>query len=97
MPKADPGDRMNRTCVGCRQRSDRKDLLRVVESSNNLVFDERKSMTGRGAWIHPSSNCLEIAIERNAFGRALKISKRLDAAGLVITKEQAETMLAKNE
>ena len=88
---------MNRTCVGCRQRSQRANLLRIVEKSNFLVFDERKSLPGRGAWLHPSSECLELAIQRNAFSRALKLSKPADASGLVITKEQAETMLAKNE
>ena len=36
-----------------------------------------------------------LAIQRNAFGRALKLNKQPDLSG--ITKEQAETMLAKNE
>ena len=88
---------MERTCVGCRQRSQRADLLRIVSKSNFLAFDQQKNMPGRGAWIHPSSDCLALAIQRNAFGRALKLSKQIDSSGLVFTKEQAETMLAKNE
>jgi len=88
---------MERTCVGCRQRSQRADLLRIVSKSNVLAFDQQKNMPGRGAWIHPSSDCLALAIQRNAFGRALKLSKQIDSTGLVFTKEQAETMLAKNE
>ena len=88
---------MNRTCVGCRQRSQRADLLRVVSNSSVLVFDPNKTMPGRGAWIHPSSDCLTLAIQRNAFGRALRLGKQIDSSGLVFTKEQAETMLAKNE
>jgi predicted RNA-binding protein YlxR (DUF448 family) len=88
---------MNRTCVGCRQRSQRADLLRIVAKSNVLAFDPSKTMPGRGAWIHPSSDCLTQAIQRNAFGRALRLSKQIDSSGLVFTKEQAETMLAKNE
>ena len=88
---------MNRTCVGCRQRSQRADLLRIVSKSNVLAFDQHKNMPGRGAWIHPSSDCLDLAIQRNAFGRALKLTKQPDSSGLVFTKEQAETMLAKNE
>lgn len=88
---------MERTCVGCRQRSDRADLLRVVEQANSLVFDKSKNMPGRGAWIHPSSECLSLAVQRNAFSRALRLSKQADAAGLQIIEEQAETMLAKNE
>ena len=88
---------MNRTCVGCRQRSQRAELLRIVSKSNVLAFDQLKNMPGRGAWIHPSSDCLELAIQRNALGRALKLTNRADSSGLVFTKEQAETMLAKNE
>jgi predicted RNA-binding protein YlxR (DUF448 family) len=88
---------MNRTCVGCRQRSQRADLLRIVAKSNVLAFDQLKNMPGRGAWIHPSSDCLALAIQRNAFGRALKLTNQVDSSGLVFTKEQAETMLAKNE
>ena len=88
---------MDRTCVGCRQRSQRADLLRVVSKSNVLAFDHQKNMPGRGAWIHPSSNCLAQAIQRNAFGRALRLTNQIDSSGLVFTKEQAETMLAKNE
>lgn len=88
---------MERTCVGCRQRSERANLLRIVSKSNVLAFDQQKNMPGRGAWIHPISDCLALAIQRNAFGRALKLSKQIDSSGLVFTKEQAETMLAKNE
>jgi predicted RNA-binding protein YlxR (DUF448 family) len=88
---------MNRTCVGCRHRSQRAELLRIVSKSNVLAFDHQKTMPGRGAWIHPSSDCLALAIQRNAFGRALKLKAQPDPSGLVFTKEQAETMLAKNE
>ena len=88
---------MNRTCVGCRQRSQRADLLRIVSKSNVLAFDQLKNMPGRGAWIHPSSDCLALAIQRNAFGRALKLTNQIDSSGLVFTKEQAEKKKKKNE
>jgi predicted RNA-binding protein YlxR (DUF448 family) len=86
---------MERTCVGCRLRSSRAELSRIVEESNFLVFDIQKKLPGRGAWIHPSQDCLNLAIQRNAFGRALKLNKQPDSSA--ITNEQAETMLAKNE
>lgn len=86
---------MERTCVGCRHRSSRAELLRIVEESNVLVFDIQKKLPGRGAWIHPSQDCLKLAIQRNAFGRALKLSKQPDSSR--INNEQAEIMLAKNE
>ena len=84
-----------RTCVGCRQRANQSDLLRVVVSGLALVVDRLGS--GRGAWIHQSKNCLTLAIERRAFGRALRETKQFDTAALAATIEQAETMLAKNE
>jgi uncharacterized protein len=85
---------MERTCVGCRQQTDRANLLRIVEESMVLILDERKAMFGRGAWIHPTQECLELAITRRAFIRALKLSGQPDSSGLNFTKEQAETMLA---
>ena len=85
---------MERTCVGCRQRSVRANLIRVDEQSNSLIFDYNKSLPGRGAWLHQAQQCLELAISRRAFFRALKLKSQPDTSGLVFTKEQAETMLA---
>ncbi len=86
-----------RTCVGCRQRVFQKSLLRVNLVENRLVPKPNGGSMGRGAWIHPSSKCLEIAIDRKALGRALKAQKQVDAAELITYIEQAETMLATNE
>jgi hypothetical protein len=86
-----------RTCVGCRQRANRSDLIRVIAQNNRLVIDHQKSLPGRGAWLHPGSNCFELAATRRAFARALRTEQALDLAGLNFTTEQAETMLAKNE
>ena len=67
-----------RTCVGCRSRASRSALLRVVASETSLVFDERASMPGRGAWGHDDAQCLEKALQRRAFVRALRVSGPLD-------------------
>ena len=67
-----------RTCVGCRTRASRTDLLRVVAESSSLVLDERKSMPGRGAWVHPTQECVDAAIKRRAFVRALRVPGPLD-------------------
>ena len=32
------------------------------------------SLPGRGAWVHPTIECVEAAIRRRAFGRALRVS-----------------------
>ncbi len=67
-----------RTCVGCRARAPRTTLLRVVAVDSTLVPDEKASMPGRGAWVHETSECVEAAIRRRAFVRALRVSGPLD-------------------
>ena len=81
-----------RTCVGCRQRAEQPELLRIVHLNNELLVSN--TSIGRGAWLHPNGNCFELAITRKAFGRALKLDKQYDTAKLVAHIEQAETMLA---
>ncbi|WP_344819829.1 YlxR family protein [Microbacterium soli] len=62
-----------RTCVGCRGRASRSALVRVVQHHGELVIDERAALPGRGAWLHPTSECLEAAIRHRAFARALRV------------------------
>lgn len=67
-----------RTCVGCRVRASRTALLRVVATHGVLIIDERAVMPGRGAWLHPTQECMDAALRRRAFARALRVSTTLD-------------------
>ena len=71
-----------RTCVGCRARATRSALLRVVATNSSLMIDERAVLPGRGAWVHPTQKCVDTAIRRHAFVRALRVSGPLDAQTL---------------
>ncbi|WP_078900830.1 YlxR family protein [Streptomyces sp. SBT349] len=71
-----------RTCVGCRQRSARKGLLRVVVDGDRCVPDHRGTLPGRGAYVHPTPTCLELAVRRRAFPRALRVQGPLDTGEL---------------
>ena len=74
MPEAS-GNQPERTCIGCRKKGPRSELLRLVaegSGSTAVLVDERRRMAGRGAWLHPSESCLALAIKRRAFGRALR-------------------------
>lgn len=67
-----------RTCVGCRVRASRTALLRVVAPHGVLIIDERAVMPGRGAWLHPTQECMDAALRRRAFVRALRVHTPLD-------------------
>ncbi|MEN9604149.1 MAG: hypothetical protein RL545_838, partial [Actinomycetota bacterium] len=61
-----------RTCVGCRQRETRKSLIRLVLVNSKVSVDEGKKLPGRGAWLHAKTECLQLALNRKALGRAFK-------------------------
>ena len=69
-------------CIGCRERSAKSDLLRVVAVENILVPDPRGRLPGRGAHLHPDPGCLALAERKRAFGRALRLTGPYDATAV---------------
>ena len=65
-----------RTCTGCRQEKNKKDLIRVVrDKDGNVCVDATGKKNGRGAYICPEMKCLEMASKNKGLERTLKISK----------------------
>jgi len=52
-------------------------LLRIVARDGALVIDEKAVLPGRGAWVHDTDGCVSTALQRRAFGRALRVSTPL--------------------
>jgi len=71
-----------RTCVGCRERAVKSSLLRLVAVGDVVQPDPRARMPGRGAYLHPSPDCFELACRRRAFARALRTAGPLGWAPL---------------
>ncbi|MGW0992920.1 YlxR family protein [Streptomyces sp. NPDC002520] len=76
------GARPERTCVGCRERAAKDDLLRIVKIEDECVPDPRGTLPGRGAYVHPAPVCLDQAVRRRAFTRALRAPGALDTKAL---------------
>ena len=71
--------------MGCRKRAAKSELLRVTVGSdaNGLtaaVPDPQGTAPGRGAHVHPTTECYELAVRRKAFGRALRVTTGLSSA-----------------
>ncbi|WP_083506476.1 YlxR family protein [Leucobacter sp. G161] len=71
-----------RTCVACRTRAARAELLRVVVRDGHLIIDDRAVLPGRGAWVHETAECMNLAVQRGTFARALRASRQLDVQPL---------------
>jgi uncharacterized protein len=72
-----------RMCVGCRERGAQDLLLRVVavtaeSGAVSVRPDPRRRLPGRGAYVHPRSDCLALAERRRALPRALRQAGPLD-------------------
>jgi uncharacterized protein len=67
-----------RTCVGCRERTAKSELLRVVAVDGVLTPDPAGRLPGRGASVHPDPRCVDLAERRRAFPRALRLAGPLD-------------------
>ena len=62
-----------RTCMGCNEKKDKKDLIRVVKSSNGEInIDKTGKMQGRGAYICDKEECLEKAIKTKRIERVFE-------------------------
>lgn len=65
--------RPSRTCVACRQEAGKAELIRVVRRPDGSVgLDRTGREPGRGAYVHASPECLDVARKRRLLDRALK-------------------------
>lgn len=68
-----------RTCVGCRTRAARSDLIRLVATPEGSArVDPHGKLPGRSAWIHPDPRCWERARTRRALVGALRLAHDVD-------------------
>ena len=69
-----------RTCVGCRQRRPKRELVRLVRRTDGVVVrDASGGAAGRGAYMCIEAVCLERAMKGGRLAQALRGPCRLDA------------------
>ncbi|MBE6986157.1 MAG: YlxR family protein [Ruminococcaceae bacterium] len=63
-----------RQCMGCRERKNKRDMLRVVRQTNGEVtLDFGGKVNGRGAYVCPDVECLKKARKSRALERCLEV------------------------
>ncbi len=64
-----------RTCVACRQIKAKRELVRVVHTSNGIIeIDGSGKKTGRGAYLCQALDCWEAGLKGNKLEHALRSS-----------------------
>ena len=64
-----------RQCMGCRERTNKRDMLRVVRGTDGEVsLDFSGKLNGRGAYVCPDPECLKKARKTRALERCLEVA-----------------------
>lgn len=66
-----------RTCIGCRSRRERDNLIRLQVLDGEVVPVEGP-LRGRGAYLCPERSCFDSALRRKAFARAFRGPAKVD-------------------
>jgi len=60
-----------RQCIGCREMKMKKEMIRVIRTPDQeFMIDGTGRKNGRGAYVCPSSDCLEKAIKSHGLERS---------------------------
>ena len=62
-----------RQCMGCRERKAKRDMIRVVRTTEGTVsLDFSGKLNGRGAYVCPDMECLKKAQKSRSLERCLE-------------------------
>ena len=64
-----------RQCMGCRERKNKRDMIRVVRQTDGTVsLDFSGKLNGRGAYVCPDPECLNKCRKTRSLDRCLEVT-----------------------
>ncbi len=67
--------RPERTCIVCRNKKDKNDLIRIVrDKDNNFFYDPTGKANGRGAYICKDEACINKFLKKSFLERSFRQS-----------------------
>ena len=85
-----------RTCIGCRSKEPQSAFVRIARTSEATLAVEvsgaRRRLPGRGAYVHPRTQCVERVERRGVLSRAFRarIAAADEAAVISALHNEAE-------
>ena len=80
-----------RMCVGCREMKEKRQLLRIVKSPENVIsFDRVGKAPGRGAYVCRDQECLSKAVKQKQLERALETKIEQQVFGQLMEEIDAD-------
>ena len=62
-----------RKCVGCGEMKNKKEMIRVIKTpEGTFMLDATGKKNGRGAYVCPSEECLQLARKNKGLERSFK-------------------------
>lgn len=78
-----------RTCIGCRQVQAKRNLIRVVRSTEGVRIDPKGKMAGRGAYLHDTQSCWQRGLDGKL---AYALKTEISAEDMAVLKEFMHTL-----
>ena len=79
-----------RQCMGCRERKNKRDMIRVVrQTDGNVSLDFSGKLNGRGAYLCHDIQCLRKAAKSKALERSLEVPIPEEVYGRLETEMEA--------
>jgi uncharacterized protein len=73
-----------RTCVGCRRRGPKPNLIRIVRTATGASVDPDQTSPGRGAYVHRDAGCVHEAAKGTVLARALRTGLGVNELGRLL-------------
>lgn len=61
-----------RMCLSCRERQPKIELVRVICQEGHITVDLQGNQPGRGAYVHRNLECIDNAMSKRMFAKALR-------------------------
>ena len=65
-------EKPERTCISCKRKGSKGELIRLVNSQAGIVIDYTEKLPGRGAYVCGEKACIEKGLKEGALSRAFR-------------------------